>query len=101
MSYTEITPSENAGDLQKRICAAMAERAPGFLRDYDCYAIAGEADVLLACKDDRLANANAEIARLTRELEFARAANRKHVRDLTDARNENDRLRSGGLAIAL
>lgn len=43
----------------------------------------------------------AEIARLKQELSFAQSANRQHVRDLTDAREENSRLRSGGLALAI
>lgn len=66
-----------------------------------CIDRARTADNEITDLTSKLSEANEEIARLTRELEFARAANRKHVRDLTDAQEENNKLRSGGLAVAL
>lgn len=50
---------------------------------------------------ENAAKLEAEIARLRKELDFAQAANRKHVRDLTDAREDNARLNAAGLAIAM
>lgn len=50
---------------------------------------------------EKAANLEAEIARLTKELAFAQKANRQHVRDLNDSRDENARLRASGMAVAV